>query len=179
MEFLRDFHGFEQEIAALFAATFTVSEGAEEGTRIGHLAASLLEETPAQDLFSFSALQSGQPIASIFFSRLRFHREERLVFLLGPVAVSPNHQRQGVGQRLISHGLRVLAENGVEMAVTYGDPDYYGKTGFHPLDPKTVPPPLPLSMPHGWLGQSLVGETITPINGPSYCVRAFNNPAFW
>jgi predicted N-acetyltransferase YhbS len=51
--------------------------------------------------------------------------------------------------------------------------------GFQPLSQETIEPPLPLSQPEGWLGQSLTAEPLTPIPGRPTCVRAFNDPAYW
>lgn len=42
-------------IAELFKATFSASEGVEEGALIGDLARRLMAETPAQDLRVLSA----------------------------------------------------------------------------------------------------------------------------
>lgn len=179
MKFSTGISGHEDAIAALFEATFSASEGAEEGARIGQLALNLLRDTHGEDLFAFTVKQADTLMGSIIFSRLRFGASDRRVFLLAPVAVVPDHQRRGVGKKLISHGLKHLSDHGVELAVTYGDPSYYSQTGFLPLDPATVPPPLPLGMPQGWLGQSLVGRAIQPIEGPSTCVAALNDPVFW
>jgi predicted N-acetyltransferase YhbS len=179
MQFSTSFGGHEEQIAALFDTTFTASEGAEEGARIGQLALNLLRGTDRKDLFAFTAKHADTLMGCIIFSRLRFNASDRKVFLLAPVAVLPDHQRRGIGKKLISHGLNHLCDHGVELAVTYGDPSYYSQTGFLPLDPATVPPPLPLSMPQGWLGQSLVGKAMQPIRGPSTCVAALNDPVFW
>jgi len=72
-----------------------------------------------------------------------------------------------------------MKEKGTQIAVTYGDPAYYTKTGFEPLSQELIPPPLELSLPIGWLGQSLIEKPIPELPGPSRCVIAFNNPAYW
>jgi len=51
-------------------------------------------------------------------------------FLLGPVAIHTSYQGKGIGQKLINFGLNTLKENGVELAFTYGDPNFYSKVGF-------------------------------------------------
>jgi predicted N-acetyltransferase YhbS len=113
------------------------------------------------------------------FSRLIYTGYKRTVFVLGPVAVATDRQNQGIGQRLISHGIEVLRQEGVELAVTYGDPTFYGRVGFKVISQDNVPAPFPLQLPEGWLGQSLNGAPLTPLRGPSRCVPAFNDPAFW
>jgi putative acetyltransferase len=99
--------------------------------------------------------------------------------LLSPVAVQPAFQGQGIGQCLITHGLRSIREQGVEVVVTYGDPAFYGRVGFEPLSTEVIPPPFDLSQPIGWLGKSLTSTHIQPIRTPISCVAAFDDPALW
>jgi putative acetyltransferase len=49
---------------------------------------------------------------------------------LGPVAVSPEFQRQGIGSRLIREGLDRCRQMGFEAVVVLGDPRYYSRFGF-------------------------------------------------
>lgn len=99
--------------------------------------------------------------------------------LLSPVAVLSSYQRKGVGQKLITFALDSLKENGVELAFTYGDPNFYSKVGFSLISESTVKAPLTLSYPEGWLGKSLINQKIEPISGHSYCVDALNKPEIW
>lgn len=49
---------------------------------------------------------------------------------LAPVAVLPEHQRQGIGQQLIRAGIEKANELGVGYLVVLGHRDYYPKFGF-------------------------------------------------
>ncbi|WP_101065332.1 GNAT family N-acetyltransferase [Roseovarius salinarum] len=166
-------------IVGLFEETFAASEGAEEGALIGQLAKALLETTSPDDLFVVSAWEKGSLVASLLFTRLDFAADERTVFLLGPVAVRPDRQGMGIGQALLRQGLEALRAGGVDVAVTYGDPAYYAKVGFHPVGEDDVPPPQPLKFPHGWQAQALDGKAMKPLAGPSRCVAAFADPRYW
>ncbi len=179
IDYSADFIGRNSEIGALFETTFAASEGADEGALIGNLARQLIETTPANDLFVFSACTESQTIGCIIFTRLRFEADRRTVFLLSPVAILPDHQGTGVGSGLLNYGLDKLRQFGADVAVTYGDPDYYRRVGFEPVDISIIPPPLILNQPHGWLAQSLTGETLHPFRGPSQCAQALNDPAYW
>lgn len=179
MELLTGHPGREAAIIDLFTATFTASEGEAEGVLIGELARNLLGGTAAQDLFVFSAQEEGMIIGSVICSRLHFEEDARAVFLLAPVAVAPDWQGKGVGQRLLSHALAALRSAGVDIAMTYGDPSYYGKVGFKPVSERDAPAPFALSQPEGWLAQSLTERPMTPLHGPSRCVEALNDPVFW
>ena len=81
---------------------------------------------------------------------------------------------------MLKFGLADIAEHGVDIAVTYGDPDYYSKVGFRPVTQQQVPPPLALQYPHGWLAQSLdSGGDFRPLQGPSRCAEALKSPDYW
>jgi len=51
---------------------------------------------------------------------------------LGPVAVLPDFQRQGIGSRLIEFGLELCREQGIDFVVLLGNPEYYSRFGFIP-----------------------------------------------
>lgn len=166
------------EIKALFTKTFSDSEGESEGSIVGGLAGELIRSTEVADLYGFVARDDVDLVGCILFSRMWFQREVK-AFILAPVATHTDHQRQGVGQKLIRFGLHVLKEDGVELVLTYGDPRFYSKVGFQVIAETLIPPPFKLSQPEGWMAQSLVGEQIDPIQGKSRCVEALNKPECW
>jgi putative acetyltransferase len=51
---------------------------------------------------------------------------------LGPMAVLPEHQRQGIGSKLIEAGNRKLKEAACPFIVVVGHADYYPRFGFRP-----------------------------------------------
>ncbi|MGB8622675.1 MAG: N-acetyltransferase [Paracoccaceae bacterium] len=61
--------------------------------------------------------------------------------LLGPVAVHPTHQGEGLGALLIQEGLQLAARSGWERAMLVGDAPYYGRFGFTRLEGVEMPPP--------------------------------------
>lgn len=170
--------GQADEIKNLFTMTFTDSEGQSEGILIGNLAYELMTETDKKDLYGFVAVEREKIIGCIFFSRLTFE-SDICAFILSPVAVHTDHQGKGVGQQLINYGIKLLKDEGVELVMTYGNPDYYSKTGFRPVKEETVPAPLQLTYPEGWLGQSLSGNSVERMAGRSFCVKALSKPEYW
>lgn len=178
MDFSHQFAGQEDALVTLFRDTFTASEGEDEGRMIGKLAHGLLTGTRREDLHVFTAMQGETLKGCIIFSRLSFDADPRKVFVLGPVAVIPDSQRQGIGLSLLRHGLAQLPGHGVDIAITYGDPAYYGKVGFLPIRQEDISAPYPLQYPHGWLGQSLNGSPLV-LSGPSRCVTALDDPHYW
>jgi putative acetyltransferase len=51
---------------------------------------------------------------------------------LGPMAVLPEHQRQGIGSKLVEAGNRKLKEAGVPFIIVVGHPNFYPGFGFKP-----------------------------------------------
>ena len=179
MRFSSDYKGREDEIINLFNATFTASEGPEEGRAIGALVKNLLEWTEDGDLLAFLAWQANELVGVIVFSRLIYPEDERSVFILAPVAIKTSWQRKGIGKALLKHGLHVLRDLGIDVAITYGDPNYYSKVGFEQITEEVARAPLRLQQPEGWLAQPLNGEKLNPLKGPSRCVKALDAPIHW
>lgn len=85
------------------------------------------------------------------------------VLLLGPVAVHPTRQGEGLGGALIRDALDAAAVSGWHRVMLVGDAPYYGRFGFHRLGGVIMPPPtnparvLGLELtPGGW--QGVVGD---------------------
>ncbi|HMB09073.1 N-acetyltransferase [Saliniramus sp.] len=184
MEFTTDYENRTAAVADLFTATFTATAGAQEGALIGKLVRRLMAETPEEDIRVFLAVDDGVLVGGIFFSRLSYERDTRAVFVLGPVAVATERQRRGIGQELIAYGLERLRREGMDIAVTYGDPDFYGRIGFKAITQADIPAPFALQYPEGWLGLSLTDTAAapmgqTPLAGAAHCVAALDDPVFW
>ena len=180
-----DFHRIEnfapiaQQIIDVFYTSFSASEGESEGEVIRTLVEHLLENTPEPDIFIFAALRNDTVIGCAIFSRLTYSDDIRDVFILSPMAVHPDCQNNGIGQTLLRESIAGLNDYGIDILMTYGDPNYYGRIGFLPMTEQVAPPPFPLSMPIGWIGQSLRSPEIAPLQGDCNCVSALNNPAIW
>jgi putative acetyltransferase len=57
---------------------------------------------------------------------------------LGPLAVAPTHQRQGIGAELVEEGLAVCRENKARLIAVLVDPDYCARFGFEPASAKMM-----------------------------------------
>ena len=167
-----------QKVIELFTGVFSASEGKEEGETIGNLVKELLSSVNSDDLMGCIACSEDELLGAILFSRMTVPSGD-LGFILSPVAVSTNHQKQGIGQALINYGIDHLKSLDVELVLTYGDPKYYAKTGFSHISEDIIKAPQTLSFPHGWLAQSLNGKAIEAIPGKSSCVEPLNHPKYW
>lgn len=61
--------------------------------------------------------------------------------LLGPVAVHPTRQGEGLGGLLIRESLHAAERLGWERVMLVGDAPYYGRFGFARLEGVEMPPP--------------------------------------
>ena len=61
--------------------------------------------------------------------------------LLGPIAVHPTRQGEGLGGALMRDSLIRARDLGWERVLLVGDAPYYGKFGFSKLDHIIMPPP--------------------------------------
>ncbi|WP_158272164.1 GNAT family N-acetyltransferase [Marinicauda salina] len=72
--------------------------------------------------------------------------------LLGPLAVAPEAQGQGLGRALVETGLERMADAGVDAVCVLGDPGYYGRYGFEPGTGIAPPYPMPEEWREAWQG---------------------------
>jgi putative acetyltransferase len=92
----------------------------------------------------------GQIVGHIAFSPVLVDGEDRAWYSLGPVAIVPDRQRQGLGSELVREGVRRMQEQGAAGLVLVGDPHYYTRFGFAPRPELTlehVPPEVFLALP--------------------------------
>ncbi|MEP2534095.1 N-acetyltransferase [Shimia sp.] len=87
--------------------------------------------------------------------------------LLGPVAVHPTHQGEGVGGLLIAESLDRAQKLNWARVMLVGDAPYYSRFGFEPLQGVTMPPP---TNPARVLGYNLVDDAWAQVKGD---VRSF------
>lgn len=61
---------------------------------------------------------------------------------LAPMAVTPQYQRKGIGQRLVRYGFEEAQKLGFKSVFVLGSSDYYTKFGFTPTTKWQIVPPL-------------------------------------
>ena len=98
--------------------------------------------------------------------------------LLGPLAVSPGFQRQGIGSAIVRDGLQRLRKSGVHLVCVLGDPAYYERFGFMPEIRVATPYPVPAEWEGAWRSLNL-GEPVTPCEGKLSVPPQWQQPALW
>jgi putative acetyltransferase len=66
---------------------------------------------------------------------LEAYAVESPIVALGPMAVRPDRQRQGIGSALVRAGLSAIRESGRDVVVVVGHPAFYPRFGFVPARP--------------------------------------------
>jgi predicted N-acetyltransferase YhbS len=84
-------------------------------------------QSPVRDL-SLVALGRGALVGTVRLWTVNAGRRRAL--LLGPLAVDPIWQDQGVGAALMKEALRLAKGRGESSVILVGDEDYYGRFGF-------------------------------------------------
>ena len=67
--------------------------------------------------------------------------DEEDILLLGPVAIHPTRQGEGLGALMITESLAEARRLGWERVLLVGDAPYYNRFGFRKLDGVEMPPP--------------------------------------
>lgn len=82
---------------------------------------------------------TGEIVGHIAFSPVTIDGQSIEWFGLGPLSVAPPRQRQGIGSLLVQAGLRELRQRHAAGCVVLGDPHYYRRFGFRPLEGLKLP----------------------------------------
>ncbi len=61
--------------------------------------------------------------------------DETAALGLGPMAVAPAYQRQGIGSALARAGLAACSDQGFEIVIVLGHPGFYPRFGFRISEP--------------------------------------------
>lgn len=117
-------------------------------------------------------------VGHVIFTRCGVTGSQDEVALLGPLAVAPARQRQGIGSALVRFGLLQLGQTGVTRVYVLGDPAYYGRLDFLPEIDIAPPYALPVEWRGAWQSMTL-GNAETPRKGKLSVPEPWRQPALW
>ena len=112
------------DVAAIRAVNLEAFGQDEEGRIVDALRAN------GAATLSLVATDNGTVVGHIMFSPLVVETIQGAG--LGPMAVRPSHQRQGIGSRLVEEGVARLRASGCPFIVVLGHPEFYPRFGFRP-----------------------------------------------
>jgi putative acetyltransferase len=90
---------------------------------------------------SLVAVSEGQSVGHVISSYVDLVPGTRRVLQVGPLAVVPSHQRQGIGTALMQETIRSADEMGEPLLLIEGSPLYYGRFGFTRADEQGIEMP--------------------------------------
>jgi putative acetyltransferase len=147
----------ETDIAAITEVTIAAFEDLAVSNQTEQYIVEALRAAKALTV-SLVAEADGRVVGHIAFSPVTVSDGSRDWYGLGPVSVSPDYQRKGIGTALISAGLSRLKALDARGCCLVGHPGYYERFGFHNtpgLAHEGVPPEVFFalafagSVPHG------------------------------
>ncbi len=166
----------KEDIQHIYFSAFSESEN----DSVARLAIELLNEHSSPEIISLVAEREGEILGHVAFSPVRSVDDRSFLgYILAPLAVKPNEQKQGVGSGLIKYGLHYLFQHAVSVVFVYGDPDYYGRFGFNADLAQQFTAPYALEYPFGW--QAIELNTVKKNTPPLLinCVTALSKPELW
>jgi len=81
------------------------------------------------DAISLVAEDEGRVVGHILFTPAKISGAASGMGL-GPIAVTPGRQGEGIGSSLVEHGINVLRERGCPFVIVLGHAEYYPRFGF-------------------------------------------------
>ena len=102
--------------------------------------------------------------AAIRFWPVRIGQAGHSALLLGPVAVHPTRQGEGLGNLLISESLERAVALGWSRVILIGDEPYYRRYGFHRKSAENMQFPPPTN-PERLLAKALIDGAFEGVSG--------------
>ncbi len=143
----------------------------------------LLDDSSAEPILSLIAVDDDQPLGHILFTKAHLDDSDSksVIRILAPLAVVPDAQGQGVGEKIIREGLGQLSDSDVDLVFVLGHPSYYPRRGFEPagrlgLD---APYPIPEKNADAWMVQALRPGVLGSVSGTVKCAVALDKPEYW
>lgn len=148
------------------------------------LVSQLLEDDSAEPIVSLLAFKNNEAVGHILFTKATIDgkKSSPLIYLLAPLAIKPEHQKQGIGGMLINEGFKKLKRIGAEMVFVLGHESYYPKYGFKQDAGSmglTAPYLIPEEHAGAWMVYPLNSEAVDKIKGKVVCADALNKPEHW
>ena len=127
---------------------------------------------------SIVAVINSRIVGHVIFTKCGVAGRRTNAALLGPLAVTPAWQGQGIGSELVRTGLRRLESMDASLVCVLGDPAFYGRLGFLPDSSIRPPFQLPEEYDGAWQSQEL-GNMTAPYSGELTVPEQWLQPSLW
>ncbi len=152
------------------------------GSEEAELVEALLDDPSAMPTISLIAEKAGRATGHILLTRAAVEgAEQQSVFLLAPLAVVPEAQRQGVGGALVRRAFAQARDMGAVAVFVLGHIEYYPRFGFEPAAPRglVAPHPIPDEVADAWMVAELVPGTLGTLHGSVRVARSLMKVEYW
>lgn len=150
-----------------------------EARMVSDLAVNLLNEIYPVKIISLVAIKNNEIVGHIAFSPVFYESTSKhFAYILAPLAVSPEFQKNKIGSSLVKYGLDAISKAGKFIVFVYGDPQYYSRFGFKTDLAKNYIPPYALQFPEGWHALN-PNSAVVSEGGSITCVDSLNDPNLW
>ncbi len=124
---------------------------------------------------SLVAEENGQIVGHILFSRIHIETENGQVsaLALAPMAVLPEHQKQGIGSELVRRGLDECKRLGHAIVIVLGHTAYYPRFGFSAALANSLECPFG-DCGDAWMALELIPNALQRVRGKVIYPPAFN-----
>jgi predicted N-acetyltransferase YhbS len=141
-----------------------------------HLIVHKIRKVPAfiKEL-SFVALDGDEIVGHIIYSKAKVingKNQQVAVLCMGPIAVLPSYQGQGVGSLLMNHSIEKTKQLGYRAIIIFGNPDYYHRFGFINAKEYGVQTPSGENFEE-FMALELYGSGLNGISGKFYADEVF------
>jgi len=145
------------------------------------LVRNLMQDDSARPRLSVIAEQQSQIVGHVLFTALRLVGTKSAVELsiLAPLAVLPEHQKAGIGRRLIEYGCETLKRRGTGLVFVLGDPNYYTHFGFEPAIPHGLLAPYTITPADAWMVRPLKQDLLGVLRGTVVCAQSLQPERYW
>ena len=153
-----------------------------EGEReiVSKLAIDLLVENTTPQNICLVAETDNTVVGHVAFSPVKVDNNDSLQgYILAPLAVLPDYQKQRIGSNLVESGIQTLLKMGINILFVYGDPKYYGKFGFNTENAENFIPQYDFQYPFGWQAITLNEFSIESKPCSIACVASLGDPKLW
>ena len=156
-----------KEVQSDYSDVFILNEIAFEQDSESKLIDLLRESSAFIPELSLVAIIDNDIVGHILFTEITITADngnEYPSLALAPMAVKPSYQKQGIGGRLISFGLRKAKELGHNSVIVLGHEYYYPKFGFLPANNWNIKAPFDVPL-NAFMAIELVEKGLTGITG--------------
>lgn len=123
---------------------------------------------------SLVAIDNEKILGHMLLTKIKIKNKNNEVqsLALAPLSVSPHHQRQGIGKKLMEEALKKSKELGYKSVIVLGHPEYYTKFGFEKASKFDIKAPFEVP-DEVFMAIELEKDSLKNVNGVVEYSRAF------